>query len=52
MGDQLLAILAEDILALKPGATIIGDVKASQSLFDRITELGQAPYVEDRALFN
>ena len=36
-GDQLLAILAEDILALKPSATIIGDVKASQSLFDRIT---------------
>ena len=42
-GDQLLAILAEDILALKPGATIIGDVKASQSLFDRITELGGKP---------
>ena len=42
-GDQLLAILAEDILALKPGATIIGDVKASQSLFDRITELGGRP---------
>ena len=42
-GDQLLAILAEDILAQKPGVTIIGDVKASQSLFDRITELGGKP---------
>jgi phosphomannomutase len=42
-GDQLLAILAEPVLARLPGATIIADVKASQALFDRIAELGGTP---------
>jgi phosphomannomutase len=42
-GDQLLAILAEPVLKKHPGATIIADVKASQALFDRITELGGKP---------
>ena len=42
-GDQLLAILAEPVLADCPGATIIADVKASQALFDRVAELGGAP---------
>ncbi len=42
-GDQLLAILAEPVLAELPGATIIADVKASQALYDRIAELGGAP---------
>lgn len=42
-GDQLLAILAEDVLKAVPGATIIADVKASQALFDRVAELGGAP---------
>ncbi len=42
-GDQLLAILAEPLLARLPGATIIGDVKASQALYDRIAELGGNP---------
>jgi phosphomannomutase len=42
-GDQLLAILAEPVLRAMPGATIIGDVKASQALYDRITELGGTP---------
>ena len=42
-GDQLLAILAEDVLSEQPGSTIIGDVKASQGLFDRITALGGKP---------
>ena len=42
-GDQLLAILAESVLADEPGATIIADVKASQALFDRIAELGGKP---------
>lgn len=41
--DQLLAILAQPVLAAAPGATIIGDVKASQALFDRIAELGGVP---------
>ena len=39
-GDQLLQILASDILQKYPGAPIIADVKASQTLFDRITDLG------------
>ena len=42
-GDQLLGILAEPVLKAVPGATIIGDVKTSQSLFDRIKALGGVP---------
>jgi phosphomannomutase len=42
-GDQLLAILAEPVLARHPGGTIIADVKASQALFDRVAELGGKP---------
>jgi phosphomannomutase len=39
----LLQIYAEDVLAALPGSTIIADVKASQALFDRVTELGGEP---------
>jgi phosphomannomutase len=42
-GDQLLQIYAQDVLGDVPGATIIADVKASQALFDRVTELGGKP---------
>ena len=42
-GDQLLSIFAEPVLKELPGATIIADVKASQALFDRVTELGGTP---------
>ena len=42
-GDQLLAILAEPVLRDVPGATIIADVKASQTLYDRIAALGGTP---------
>ena len=42
-GDQLLIILAEPVLKELPGATIIADVKASQTLFDRIEEMGGSP---------
>ena len=42
-GDQLLAILARPVLEANPGATIIADVKASQTLFDRIADLGGQP---------
>jgi len=42
-GDQLLQIYAACVLRDVPGATIIADVKASQALFDRITELGGQP---------
>ncbi len=42
-GDQILSILAVPVLKELPGATIIADVKASQMLFDRVTELGGVP---------
>ncbi len=42
-GDQLLVILARDVLANRPGATIIADVKASQVLFDEIAAAGGTP---------
>jgi len=42
-GDQLLIILAAPVLEDEPGATIIADVKASQTLFDRIAEMGGTP---------
>lgn len=42
-GDQILSILAEPVLKALPGATIIADVKASQALYDRVTELGGEP---------
>ncbi len=42
-GDQFMALFAEDVLADKPGATVIADVKASQILFDRIAALGGKP---------
>jgi phosphomannomutase len=42
-GDQLLMILAVPVLQEQPGATIIADVKASQTLFDRVAELGGTP---------
>jgi phosphomannomutase len=42
-GDQLLLVLAGDVLARNPGATIIADVKASQVLFDEIARLGGSP---------
>jgi phosphomannomutase len=42
-GDQLLVILARDVLKEHPGATIIADVKASQVLFDEVAKAGGAP---------
>jgi phosphomannomutase len=42
-GDQIVALLARDVLADRPGATIIADVKASQVLFDEIARLGGKP---------
>jgi len=42
-GDQLLVILARDVLKSKPGGTIIADVKASQVLFDEIAKAGGQP---------
>jgi phosphomannomutase len=42
-GDQLMMILAVPVLEELPGATLIADVKASQTFFDRVAELGGRP---------
>ena len=39
-GDQLLVIFARSVLKAVPGATIVGDVKCSKSLYDDITARG------------
>jgi phosphomannomutase len=38
--DQLLLLLAGDVLRRQPGATIVADVKSSRVLFDGIRRLG------------
>lgn len=42
-GDQMIDILASDILADLPGSTIIADVKASKALFDSVAQKGGKP---------
>ncbi len=42
-GDQVMVVLARDVLRNHPGATIIADVKASQVLFDEIARAGGNP---------
>jgi phosphomannomutase len=42
-GDQLMVVLARDVLKRHPGATVIADVKASQVLFDEIARAGGRP---------
>ena len=42
-GDQLMVLLARDVLRNHPGATILADVKASQVLFDEIAKAGGKP---------
>jgi phosphomannomutase len=42
-GDQLMVLLARDVLKRHPGAPIIADVKASQVLFDEIERAGGRP---------
>ena len=42
-GDQLLMLYSAELLAEKPGATIIADVKASGALFEEIERLGGKP---------
>jgi phosphomannomutase/phosphoglucomutase len=39
-GDRLMIVYAREILSRKPGATIIGEVKCSQSLYDDIRKRG------------
>lgn len=42
-GDQIMVILASEVLKDEPGATIIADVKASQVFFDEIARMGGKP---------
>jgi phosphomannomutase/phosphoglucomutase len=42
-GDRLMVVYSRDILAAKPGSTIISEVKASQSLYDDIAKHGGRP---------
>ncbi len=42
-GDQLLMLVAKDVLKRQPGATVIADIKASSALFELISALGGAP---------
>ena len=39
-GDQLMMIYAREILTRKPGATVIGEVKSSQNMYDDIRSHG------------
>nr|MBC8239105.1 phosphomannomutase/phosphoglucomutase [Alphaproteobacteria bacterium] len=42
-GDQILIVLAREVLAELPGSTIIADVKSSQAFFDEVARLGGKP---------
>ncbi len=42
-GDQILFILAKDLLSRHPGAKIIADVKTSDIIFDQIAQMGGVP---------
>ncbi len=42
-GDQILIVLAREVLKELPGATIIADVKASRAFFEEIEALGGKP---------
>ena len=42
-GDRLMVVYAREILAVKPGSTIISEVKASQCLYDDIAKQGGRP---------
>jgi len=42
-GDQLLMLYAADVLKGNSGATVIADVKTSQTLFDEVARLGGKP---------
>ncbi len=43
--DRVLVLLARDVLARNPGATVIGDVLCSQVLFDEVARAGGVPLI-------
>jgi phosphomannomutase/phosphoglucomutase len=44
-GDKLMILFSRALLAKKPGATILGEVKCSQTLYDDIAKHGGKPVV-------
>ncbi len=44
-GDKLMILFSRALLAQKPGATILGEVKCSQTLYDDIAKHGGKPVV-------
>ncbi|MBF0308302.1 MAG: phosphomannomutase/phosphoglucomutase [Magnetococcales bacterium] len=42
-GDRMLVLFARDLLTRQPGATVLGDVKCSQVLFDAVAAAGGKP---------
>lgn len=42
-GDRLMVIFSRAILAVKPGSTIVGEVKCSQTMYDEIAKAGGIP---------
>jgi phosphomannomutase len=44
-GDQIMVLLARDVLKDLPGATIIADIKASQVFVDEIKRMGGVPLI-------
>jgi phosphomannomutase/phosphoglucomutase len=42
-GDELLVLLARDVLSRNPGATIVSEVKCSQRLYDDVRSHGGIP---------
>ena len=42
-GDQILLLLARDVLKRHPGASVVADVKCSQVLFDGVAAAGGKP---------
>ncbi|MBI5234855.1 MAG: phosphomannomutase/phosphoglucomutase [Deltaproteobacteria bacterium] len=42
-GDRLMVIFSKAILAVKPGSTIVGEVKCSQTMYDEIAKAGGVP---------
>ena len=43
LGDEMMAIIAQDILTTTPGSKIIGDVKCSDRLYDFVRARGGEP---------
>ena len=43
LGDEMMALIAQDILSKTPGAKIIGDVKCSDRLYDFVRARGGQP---------